>query len=95
MGLAAFVTKYLEIAGGFGRSVHLSEFGLSKADTEKVISAFDEDYQISRFMVLSRERDEDLASFPAETRVYVINGYECSHVSFDPGIQKLLTSKQG
>lgn len=90
MNLAALVRKYLEVAGGFGPSVHLSGFGLSKGETEKLISALDEDYQISRYLVLSREPDERLAAFPAEARVYMINGFEYSHVSFHPDIQKLL-----
>lgn len=90
MDLPTLVKKYLEIAGAFERPVHLSEFGLSEAETEKMISALDEDYQISRYLLLTRERDEALASFPSDTRVYLINGYEVSHLSFQPGVQKLL-----
>lgn len=90
MDLASLVKKYLELAGGFGRSVHLSKFDLSKAETERLVSAFDEDYQISRYMVLSRERDEVLATYLAEPRTYKINDFEVSHVSFDAGIEKLL-----
>ena len=90
MDLATLVKKYLELAGGFGRSVHLSELGLSKEETERIVSAFDEDYQISRYMLLSRERDEALATYPAESRLYRINDIEVSHVSFEAGIEKLL-----
>jgi hypothetical protein len=90
MDLPAIVKKYLEIAGGFNRPVHLSQFGFSRDQTEKIISTFDEDYQISRYMLLSRERDDRLASLPGEKRVYLINGYEVSHISFQPDIQKLL-----
>jgi hypothetical protein len=90
MDLAELVRKHTEISGGFGRAVHLSQFGLSKAETEKVISAFDDDYQISRYMVLSREPDEDLASYPSDARVYSINGFEVSHVSLAPGIGKVV-----
>ncbi len=90
MELAEFVKRYLEAAVEFGRPIHLSLLGLSRAETERVISALDEDYQISRYMLLSRERDEALASFPAESRVYVINGFEVSHLSIHPEIQKLL-----
>lgn len=90
MDLAAAVKKYLEIAGGFGRPVHLSQFGLSKAETENIISAWDEDYQISRYMLLSREKDEALALFSPDARVYIINGFECSHLTFHADIQKLL-----
>ena len=90
MDLAELIRKYAEIAGGFGRAVHLSQFGLSKAQTEKLISAFDDDYQISRYMVLSRERDEELVSYAPEARVYSINGFEVSHVSLSPEIRKVL-----
>ncbi len=88
--MAALVKKYLETSGNFGRPVHLSTLGLSRAETEKVISALDEDYQISRYMLLSREPDNALGSYPPEARVYSINGFEVSHLSFQPDIQKLL-----
>lgn len=90
MNLAALVTKYVEAAGGFGRPVHLSFLGLAKAETERTISAFDEDYQVSRYLLLSRERDEALSSLPEEERVYIINGLECSHISFQPDIRRIL-----
>jgi hypothetical protein len=90
MDLAAFVKKYAELSKGSGGPVHLSAFGLSKIETEKVISAFDDDYQISRYMMLSREPDEDLASYPSDARVYSINGFEVSHVSLAPGIGKVV-----
>ena len=90
MDLSTAVKKYLEISGGFNRPVHLSLFGLSKSETEKMMSAWDEDYQISRYMQLACESDEALSAFPGGTRVYTVNGFECSHVSFHPDIQKLL-----
>ena len=89
--LAQWVNKYTEICGGFGRPVHLSQFGLSKAATEKIVSAFDDDYQISRYMALSRAPDEELISFASDARVYSINGFEVSHLSFSPRIQKFLS----
>jgi hypothetical protein len=90
MDLAQVIKKYLEVGGGFGRSVHLSQFGLPPSETEKLIAAFDEDYQISRYMVLSRERDEALMAYPPEARVYLINGYEATHVSLHADVQKIL-----
>ena len=90
MDLAAAVKRYLEITGGFDRPLHLSQLGLPKAETEKLVSAWDEDYQISRYMLLSRERDADLAAFPPDSRVYLINGYECTHLTFHRDVQKLL-----
>ena len=90
MDLAAFVKRYSELSRPSGKAVHLSEFGLGKAETEKVISAFDDDYQISRYMALWRETDEELASYPPDARVYSINGFEVSHVSLAPGILKVV-----
>ncbi len=90
MDLASAVAKYLQVAGGFGPPVQLSLFGLSKAETERIISAWDEDYQISRYMLLSRQRDEALVSYPPDARVYLINGFECSHLTLHADVQKLL-----
>lgn len=90
MNLGSAISKYLEIAGGFDRWAHLSQFGLPREETETIFSAWDEDYQISRYILLSRERDEALAAYPADRRVFLINGFECSHVSFHTAVQKLL-----
>ena len=90
MDLAAFVKRYAELSRASGGPIHLSEFGLGKAETEEVLSAFDDDYQISRFIVLSREPDEDLVSYPVDARVYSINGFEVSHVSLAPGIRDVV-----
>jgi hypothetical protein len=95
MELAQWVKKYTEICGAFGRRAHLSEFSLGKAATEKIVSAFDDDYQISRYMELSRAPDEELLSCTSEARVYSINGFEVSHVSFSPRIQRLLRERKG
>lgn len=90
VNLAAIVKTYLRIAGEFDRPVHLSQFGLTKSETEKIISTLDEDYQISRYLQLSREPDAELTSFPSDARVFFINGHEASHLSFHPDIQKIL-----
>ena len=90
MDLAEFVKKYTELSAGFGKALHLSQFGLGKAETEKLISAFDDDYQISRYMVLSREPDTELSCYPANSRLYFINGFAVSHVSLAPGIRSLV-----
>ena len=86
MDLATVVHRYLEIAGEFGRPAPLSQLGLGKEELEGTISVFDEDYQISRYMHLSRPRDPVAAGH----EMYRINGFEYSHVSFHPGIQQLV-----
>lgn len=90
MDLATLVRKYLELSGGFDHPLHLSCLGLSKPEIEKLFSQWDEDYQISRYMILSREKDENLSSFPEGERVFLVNEFECSHVTFNPQIQNLL-----
>ena len=86
MDLASFVQRYLEIAGEFGPPVPLSQLGLGKEELEGTISVLDEDYQISRYMHLSRSGD----TVAAGPELYRINGFEYSHVSFHPGIQQLV-----
>ena len=92
MNLADAVATYLTIAGEFGRPVQLSQFVSNKAEIEKAFSAWDEDYQISRYMLLARAPDEDLASFPPELRLFLINGHEYSHVTFHSDIQRVLAA---
>lgn len=90
MDLAEGVERYLEKAGGFDRPLHLSALGLGREETEKTVAAWDEDYQISRFLLLSREPDSQLLTFPEDQRVYRISGFECTHLNFQPGIRGLL-----
>lgn len=90
MDLRTAVQLYLDATGGYDRPLHLSLFGLSKDEVEQLVSAWDEDYQISRYMLLSRERNETLGEYPADSRTFLINGFEVSHVSFREGIQQLL-----
>lgn len=80
MQLREVVTKYLELAGGYGRPVPLASFGLSREETERVFSLFDEDYQISRFFHLSRQLGAE----------YSINGFPHTHVSIDAEIDSIL-----
>ena len=86
MEQATLVHRYLEIAGEFGRPVLLSQLGLGKEELEGTISVLDEDYQISRYMHLSRPSD----TVAAGHKLYRINGFEYSHVSFHPGIRQLV-----
>jgi hypothetical protein len=90
MDLATLVKKYLELSGGFDRPLHLSRLGLSRPEIQKLFSQWDEDYQISRYMFLSREKDESLSSYPENERVFLVNGFESSHVTFNQNIQDLL-----
>jgi hypothetical protein len=89
MKLAEGVRKYLQIAGEFGAPAPLSRFGLSRDETERIFSTWDEDYQINRYMVLSLESSGE-PTRPREGEAYLINGFEYSHVNFQADIQKLL-----
>ena len=90
MNLAAAVKTYLEHTGGFDLPLHLSRFGLPKPEVERLFSAWDEDYQISRFMLLSRE--ENVGQYPEGPEVVSINACEYTHVAFRPGIEEFLAS---
>jgi hypothetical protein len=77
------VERYRAVAGGFGRPVALSAFGLVREETERLFSTFDEDYHISRFFHFSLDPacQEDACS---------INSFPQSHVSLDAEIEAIL-----
>ena len=80
MNLRELAEKYLAIAGGYGRPVALAEFGLDRAQTERLFSAFDEDYHISRFFHFTK----------GSGTAYRINGFRHTHVSLDAEIETAL-----
>ena len=90
MDLKELVAKYREQAGGYGRPIHLSEFGLSKEETERVFSAYDEDYQISRFFRFTRAPDEENHPRAGGAWLYTINGFDYSHIALLPEIETIL-----
>lgn len=83
MTLREVVERYRSLAGGFGRPVALSAFGLGREETERLFSAFDEDYHISRFFHFSLE-----PAGPGDA--YSINAFPQSHFSLDAGIETIL-----
>jgi hypothetical protein len=80
MDLRAIVGAYRKLAGSYGRPVALSAFGLSREETERLFSVFDEDYHISRFFHFSSAGGE----------AYQINGFAHTHVSLDAEIETIL-----
>ena len=80
MTLRQIVEKYLAIAGGFGFLAPLADFGLQRNDTERVFSAFDEDYHLSRFLHFSQ----------VSGTAYSIDGFEQTHVTIDAEIESIL-----
>jgi hypothetical protein len=85
MGLKDIVAKYLEQAGEFGKPVALSAFGLSRDETEKIFSALEEDYHISRFVAFSHQ-----PSAVSQDQTYQINGFPQTHATLAQEIQKIL-----
>ena len=71
---------YTTIAVKPGEPVLLSAFKLSKEETEKLFSIFDEDYHISRFFHFSDAGGEK----------YSINGESSTHVAIDAEISSIL-----
>jgi hypothetical protein len=80
MSLRDLVRLYLSRTGNFGEPVALSAFDLTKAETERLFSGYDEDYHISRFFRFSEAPGEK----------YSINGIPATHVSLDSEIQSIL-----
>jgi len=81
MQLKDIVEMYKGLAGEFGRPVELELFGLSREETEKIFSVFDEDYHISRFFHFTNA---------GGGTAYSINGFPHTHVAIDAAIQEIL-----
>jgi len=71
---------YTTIAPKPGEPVPLSAFQLSRPETERVFSAFDEDYHISRFFHFHKSAGDE----------YNINGEVATHLVIDPEIRLIL-----
>ncbi|MGB2625111.1 MAG: hypothetical protein WA857_14250 [Candidatus Acidiferrum sp.] len=80
MPLRDLVARYLALAGEFGKPVPLSAFRLPTGETERLFSAYDEDYHISRFFHFSE----------AEGEKFSIDGVPATHVSLDAEIETIL-----
>jgi len=80
MPLRDLVRLYRSLAGSFGEPIALSAFGLTKAETERLFSGYDEDYHISRFFQFSETAGEKFS----------INGIPATHVSLDAEIESIL-----
>jgi hypothetical protein len=83
MTLREIVERYRALAGAYGRPVALSEFGLDREEAERLFSAFDEDYHISRFFHFTLD-----PAGPGDA--YAINSFPQSHVSLDAEIDTIL-----
>jgi hypothetical protein len=80
MSLSELVRHYRLQAGDFGRPVVLASFPLSHVEIERLFSAYDEDYHISRFFHFSE----------GEGPKFLINGIPATHVSLDAEIESIL-----
>jgi hypothetical protein len=80
MTLKQIVDRYLEAAGGYGKTVPLSALGLSRNEAEQAFGVLDEDYNISRFFHFQCAAGAN----------YRINGFPQSHVSIDADVQSIL-----
>ncbi|MGH9737900.1 MAG: hypothetical protein ACRD4X_04850 [Candidatus Acidiferrales bacterium] len=80
LGLNEMVERYVAASGGYGNLAALCALGLSHAETERALSLFDEDYNISRYFHFRNDSGES----------FQINGFPQTHVSIDAGIQSIL-----
>ena len=80
MPLRDLVALYLSVAGEFGKPIALAALQLSREETERLFSSFDEDYHISRFFHFSE----------AEGVKFLIDGIPATHVSIDTEVNSVL-----
>jgi hypothetical protein len=80
MSLQELYRVYTTIAAKPGEPVPLAAFKLSKEETERLFSVFDEDYHISRFFHFSEAGGEK----------YFVDGENVTHVAIDPEVSSIL-----
>jgi hypothetical protein len=80
MPLDELVSRYRSLAVDFGQPVALSAFALTRPETERLFSGYNEDYHISRFFDFSEMEGEPFS----------INGVPATHVAVDAEIQTIL-----
>ncbi|HEV3219842.1 MAG TPA: hypothetical protein VGZ48_08725 [Candidatus Acidoferrales bacterium] len=102
MQLRDIVEKYRLLEWDLGKPVELSKFGLSREETERVFSIFDEDYHISRFFHFTNAANAagaGVGSAPGAAgsskrstvaTSFSINGFPYTHVSIDATISEIL-----
>ena len=78
--LKKLVERYRALAGDFGNPVALTAFDLTRDETERLFSSYDEDYHISRFFHFSE----------LDGMTFMINGERVSHVAIDAEIESIL-----
>ena len=88
MDLKAAVGKYLEVAGEFGRPMALAQFGLSREATEAMVAAWEEDYQLHRYLeLIPASEDPSGATLPS---AYVVAGLAYTAVVFRSSIRDVI-----
>jgi hypothetical protein len=80
MSLQELYRVYTTIAAKPGEPVPLAAFKLSKEETERLFSVFDEDYHIGRFFHFSEAGGEK----------YFVDGESVTHVAIDPEVSSIL-----
>ncbi len=98
MQLNDIVEKYRKLEWDLGKPVELSRFGLTREETERIFSIFDEDYHISRFFHFTNAANAAGAGAgtassskrPAASTPYSINGFPYTHVTIDAAIAEIL-----
>ena len=80
LSLQELYRVYATIAAKPGEPIPLAAFKLSLEETEKLFSAFDEDYHISRFFHFSE----------SDGQKYLIDGESVTHVAIDSEISTIL-----
>jgi hypothetical protein len=86
MVLREAVEKYLSIAGEFDRPMPLSAFGLGREETESMLSAWEEDYQLHRHLELVPAG----TSGPAKHTEYLVGGVAYTEIVIRQSISSVI-----
>jgi hypothetical protein len=87
MTLKDAVEKYLSVTGEFGRPMPLSAFGLACEETEAMLAAWEEDYQLHRHLELIRA--DETAGISAK-KEYVVGGVSYNGIVIRPSVRTVI-----
>jgi hypothetical protein len=90
MDLRGLAEKYVVLAGGFGQPIALSRFGVPRAELERSLSAWEDDYQLSRHFELL-PGSGDPSDNVAIQEIYHVNGQPYTAIIMKESVRDVLS----
>jgi hypothetical protein len=90
MDLRGLAENYVVLAGGFGQPVALSRLGVPRAELERSLSAWEDDYQLSRHFELLPVSGDPSNNFGVP-ETYQVNGQSYTAIIMKESVRDVLS----